>query len=319
MSESKKPVPIVNAIALKNYLRQKGENHIKYNHFTTSKSLNSIIQTKTLRLTLGNSKMLNDHHEFGAKGKKDVWDRTYIFCFSYNNNENMALLGLYGLPSEETVRFTLEKESIKKIINKDKIKIYTDLNTQQELDKNLIEEIFFADIFYVKDKYEKMPKHGDDELVFQNNNIYSVFSEPESTGIVKNDVWSQEKEVRLILKFSKKQEDEKGKIFEHIYLKFPEEILEEIQITKGPNFKENYVNRQYYSDLINQTKFDEEKNNKKLFENIDNINEKIKEKNEVNKKQKKTINLIELKESIFKGKIHFKSDNFVQVKKEVNL
>ena len=200
-----------------------------------------------------------------------------------------------------------------------KIKIYTDLNTQQELDKNLIEEIFFADIFYVKDKYEKMPKHGDDELVFQNNNIYSVFSEPESTGIVKNDVWSQEKEVRLILKFSKKQEDEKGKIFEHIYLKFPEEILEEIQITKGPNFKENYVNRQYYSDLINQTKFDEEKNNKKLFENIDNINEKIKEKNEVNKKQKKTINLIELKESIFKGKIHFKSDNFVQVKKEVNL
>lgn len=313
MSKNKKPIPINNAKDLKEYLKLKGENHIKYNHFTTSKSLNSIIQNKTFRLTLGDSEKLNDHHEFGAKGKEEVWDRTYIFCFTYNNNENMAMLGLYGLPSKEAIRFSLDNESINTLKNLNKINIYANSKYQNEIDKSLIEEIFFTDIFYVKDKYTKMPKHRDDYLDFQNRSIYTVITEPESTGLVKNDVWSQEKEVRLIIRFKEEQKDINGKLLEFVYLKFPEEILEKIQIMKGPGFDENYVNRIYDLNSLNHKIYKEEYNNKKLFRKIDSINAKIMEKNVNNIAR---INLVTPDESKFKGKIHFKSDNFIQIDKK---
>lgn len=317
MGKSKEPIIINNENELKDYLIRKGENHNYYHHFTTSKTLNSIIHNNSIRLTLGNSEELNDHHEFSVEGTTKVWERTYLFCFSYGISENMAMWGVYGLPSKEAVRLSIARECIKTIKDKDKIKIFSDSKMTFELNKNAIENIFLTDIFYVKDKKGNMDKqrHRDYDLVFPNNNIHSILTSEQATGVVKNDVWNYENEVRLIIRFKKAQKNENNKLLEYIYLKFPEEVLGKIGIMKGPAFEERYVNKKIDLSNMGENKIIEENNNEELMRNIASINEKINKKNEENKKEKKNkkIILVEPTESRFKGLIHFKSDDFIQV------
>lgn len=310
MSKTKLHITINDDKDLNDYLRIKGENHKLYNHYSTSKSLISIIKNNTFRLTRGNLDSLNDHHEFKTKGKESVWNRTYIFCFSYGKNEDMAMLGLYSLPSKEAVRLSLNKPIINLIKNKDKIKIYSDEETRYEIGNNSIEDILITDVFYVKDENKNNQIHRGNIICFPHNNIVSVITSDKATGLVKNYAWHKESEVRLIIRFNKEQRNKDGKLLEYVYLKFPEEVLEKIQIMLGPGFDESYINRIYN---LGSKKFHEEHNNKELLKAIDSINYRIKKKNENIKDNNSKIELIKLKKSSFKGLIHFKSDNLVQV------
>ena len=138
MDKKREPVLIDKPEKLKEYLTEEGNKHKRFYHFTNSESVNAIINNRTLRLTLGDSKKLNDRHEFMVNGKPEVWERTYFACFSYGISENMAMWGLYGLPSKEAVRLTFNKEIVNIIMDMDKIKIYSDKEMENELDKNSI-------------------------------------------------------------------------------------------------------------------------------------------------------------------------------------
>lgn len=272
---------INNINELANLLKKKGENHNFYHHYTTSKSLNLILKNRTLRLTRGNSKTLNDWHEYEAKGLELVWNRTYIACFSFGDFENMAMWGLYGLPSNEAVRLTLTKKAFNFIRNYNsdgsEIKIYKNPSKKEFFNKESIESITLSDVFYVKDKGKQRYKGY--EIIF-NDTMDSMFHSEKATGIVKNYSWGYEKEVRIIIRLKDKQYEEKIEngeaektILENIYLELPEEVFKSCKITHGPNFKGG------------------NRNNDEL---VDTLSGKL-----------------SLESSSYKGLIHFKSDKMV--------
>ena len=163
---------INNAKDLGNFLRDKAKSHNRFNHYTTVSILNLILKNKTLQLTRGDSLILNDWHEKNRKGAENEWNKTYIGCFACDNyetnideykinydSENMAMWGLYGLPSNEAIRITIPKTKMIDFIDRSVYKmkngenfIFTDgiRNKNNAVKNNDIFSIFLTDVFYVK-------------------------------------------------------------------------------------------------------------------------------------------------------------------------
>ncbi len=285
----KKVKDIKNIDELASFLKEKGENHKNYNHYTTSWSLNLILKNSTLRFTRGNSKNLNDWHEWNEKGKQDIWNKTYIACFSYGDFEKMAMWGLYCLPSKEAVRLTIPQKAlsfVKKFnSNNSGIKIYKDEDKKELIGNEAIKSIILSDVFYFKDN--RPQSHNGAIFTFSENHVVNLLDKENATGIIKNHSWSYEKEVRIIIRFKDEQYSSKNEyeILNNVYLEFPNEMIKNALVTKGPNFDE-YIN-----------------NNENLIRTIENIN------NETSANMK-------LEKSSYKGLIHFKSDTMIFLKKE---
>lgn len=49
---------------------------------------------------------MNDKQEL-TKGDMRIWSNIYLASFSYGEEENMAMQGLYGIPTEDAVRITI--------------------------------------------------------------------------------------------------------------------------------------------------------------------------------------------------------------------
>lgn len=290
------------------FLESKARNHDYFHHYTNMKTLGLILKNKTIKLTRGNSEKLNDWHEARAKGAPNVWKKTYIACFSCegsNNNknktsnidyidynsENMAMWGLYGLPSDEAVRISLGGEDMKLFIkickdNQDKKEkfIYTDgiIDEKNAISTDNIDFIELTDVFYLKSSNQDIntpiQKHINTVLDFGNNNLFDLFQKSDFTGFVKNYAWNYEKESRIILRLKKPIENE------NLFLRIPENIIPSFKIVLGPNFHKCEFN-----------------------ESLDNQNDCILN-NLIRKFRQFGIN--DCRRSIFDGLVHFKSENY---------
>lgn len=215
------------------FLESKGVNHKNYYHYTTWDSVEKIINGKSFLLTRGNSMRINDQHEAIMKGAYTEWNKTYIASFSFGSSENMAMWGLYGLPWEDAVRIAIPKEQMILWLNSLKnIKIWEKGISKEEVTTF---DAKLNDVLYVNgkkgDNFFNL-SHRDDHFTVRNQDKFYRFDEdPRMTGYVKNYAWSYEKEVRLKIKLPYDYYSEK------IQVDIPEETINSMTITTGPNFR----------------------------------------------------------------------------------
>ncbi len=143
---------IETAEEMQSFLKEKGKNHNYYYHYTAAGSLIKIIQSGYFFLTKGNYIKMNDQQECMAKGSLDVWDRTYIGCFSYGESENMAMWGLYSIPWEDAVRISIPQKEMREWICNRRTCVYAVTDDGAIVDSNIGNKhpkIELTDIVYI--------------------------------------------------------------------------------------------------------------------------------------------------------------------------
>ncbi len=285
---------------LQNHLENEAINHNHFHHYTNMNSLELILKNRTIKLTRGNSKSLNDWHEAEVKGDPLYWNKTYIGCFSFDDNkdsdtnnydsENMAMWGLYGIPSEEAVRFSLSAEWMKKLIdfcknNKEQNEniVYLDGKKRNPIKSDDIELISFADVFYVRgtnnDKVSPKQFHNSVKINFKFDDcdLHSMLKTWNFTGFVKNYAWHYEKESRIIVRLKDPIDQE------NIFLLIPKNVIKKFNIVLSPNYP------------------------RCEFANDNNCNNDCFLKNFTKKFSKYGIEANNVRRSLFDGLVHFKS------------
>ena len=171
----------------------------------------------THRWLVGHPYFLNDKYEYNAFGGDPYWDGKFVSCFMRENSEAVSMWSMYAQPWEDAVRIGIPANTFKKWI-RSITRIY-------DSDGNVINKtfrIYYADVLYVPEDTAAPISRGS-----MKNDLYRDYLDPEMIGYVKDEAWSYEKEVRLHI-------DVPGLQKERIYVHFPQEIIDSIEIMTGP-------------------------------------------------------------------------------------
>lgn len=199
-------------------LNRKGERHNRgYYLYTTIDAMRGIFKNKKLHLTRASE--MNDQLEF-VRFDKERWSRIYMACFSFETNESMGMWRMYGGEPDESVRLTIPRKELV-----DRLAFWRD---------NLSSAVFKAkrgeggsfsyhplgDVNAHLSLHDVIYQHkGQRGLGFIHyQGMYSgakrasVFQDASKchklTSYVKDAIWEYEKEVRLVLEFDQKLEDD---------------------------------------------------------------------------------------------------------------
>ncbi len=232
------------------FLEEQGGKSEFFCHYTTFDVLKKILtkDKSYFFLTRGNSKRLNDRHEYQCKGSDEVWERLYIGCFGTDKLERVAMWGLYGVPREDAVRIEIPGGVMRKwLVQKPNVYAvdYEGNATENKIEDSNIEYLRLARISYIKE-------HTDRNLVLTykcRNKIHELKTdtlfdrEAILTGFLKNITWEYEAEtrIRLLLKESLSPEQ--------LALELSDEIKSTITVTLGPNFKMNNDRMKVFKQL----------------------------------------------------------------------
>lgn len=242
------------------FLKDKGRRHENYYHYTSWDSLTKIFQNKTFLLTRGNSLKINDQHEARMKGAFAEWNKIYIGSFAFGSSENIAMWGLYGLPWKDAVRICIPKDKMLRWLNSiNQIKLFNDgesIEYQGGFDADL------NDIVYVSGNRGTnnliLTHYGRSITVSQRYPLYGIDTADEMTGYIKNYAWQYENEVRLRIRLAHDTRSEK------ISVDIPDDVIDSITVTKGPNFV-------WKNDEIHQRLIAENRITDSSFENLINL------------------------------------------------
>lgn len=215
------------------YLKEKGENHESYYHYTSWDSLVKIMQNKSFLLTRGNSLSINDYNE-ARKGSREEWNRTFIGSFSFGSAEIMAMWGLYCLPWSDAVRISIPKDKMNRWQQSIHfIKPFVNGRTVEYRDRC---DVSLNDIVYVegtKGSDSIKLKHGNKVINIKTvNTLLGVDISPRMTGYIKNSAWKYENEVRLRI-----QLENNNTSFDRISVDIPCDVVDSFIITSGPYFQ----------------------------------------------------------------------------------
>lgn len=231
---------IETAEEMQSFLKEKGKNHNYYYHYTAAGSLIEIIQSGYFFLTKGNYIKMNDQQECMAKGSLDVWDRTYIGCFSYGESENMAMWGLYSIPWEDAVRISIPQKEMREWICNRRTCVYAVTDDGAIVDSNIGNKhpkIELTDIVYIgrTESGNSLKLNWKDSTLFieKTPSLQGIDTRPEMTGYIKNAAWRYENEVRIHAQFS----EPIG--YNKIAIKLPDEVINSMAIMTGPYFSGN--------------------------------------------------------------------------------
>ena len=250
---------IQDAKTLHNFLEKRAQKHKFLYHFTTAKSLVAICKNRTWRF--GSAAKMNDLHEFNKKTSFiTLWNTIYSTCFSFGDEDNVAMWAMYGIPWEDAVRIRISKEDMQQWqqdIEKKKFDTpeYV-LTHDKEILLNKIKEIkvSFHDICYYQGYIDSRqvltdcpyPERWEHQCTEQCNGCppkvlrwwdrkshytkecIDVRTDGSLVGFVKNSAWAYENETRLMLKI----EDLSG--LEYIDLPVPISLLKNMQVSIGP-------------------------------------------------------------------------------------
>ena len=126
----------------------RAKKHDALHYFTRLSVLDSIVKKQAWQFN--NSSGMNDLHEliknlcFDSETNEAIQRkraRLYYSCFSFGDEDNVAMWSLYGIPWEDAVCITLEKDSVKSLLNS--MGKYANANNA---------ETFFHDICYIEGK-----------------------------------------------------------------------------------------------------------------------------------------------------------------------
>ena len=205
----------------------RAKKHDALHYFTRLSVLDSIVKKQAWQFN--NSSGMNDLHELiknfclDSKTNEAIQrkrERLYYSCFSFGDEDNVAMWSLYGIPWEDAVCITLKKDSITSL-----------LNSMDKYSNDNNAETFFHDMCYIEGKMG-----ADDQLLHwydcRNRNLAKndrLFAQNiELVGYLKNSCWRYENESRF--GFVLNQPNEQG------YVKIPleKDFWKNITITLGP-------------------------------------------------------------------------------------
>lgn len=215
------------------FLKEKGQNHEFYYHYTTWDSVTKIFENNTFLLTRSNSLNINDQHEALMKGSWEEWSKIYIGSFAFGSSEIMAMWGLYGLPWQDAVRLAIPKEKMNQWVNSIKeIKLFENGNTVDFQDGF---DVGLNDIVYVSGKRGadtlQLTHYGRSITTSDTYPLYGIDTNEKMTGYIKNYAWQYENEVRLRIRLAHPTG------YEKICVEIPRDVINSITITTGPYFK----------------------------------------------------------------------------------
>ena len=147
---NQKPLIVNKPSDLTDYLKKQAVKHEEYHHYTNLEGLEKILETKSFKMTKGVSCRLNDFHEPENKGDLFDWQRTFITCFNYSEEENMAMWGLYGKPKTDAICISFSNKTFNELITKNYYRFfYKSGKNLKEIEDRYI-KLFATDVFYAK-------------------------------------------------------------------------------------------------------------------------------------------------------------------------
>lgn len=246
---------IKNNNELKGFLERHTPDHKFLFHHTTMATLTHIFENKTWRLC--NAIHMNDLQEYKEKGNASaVCGRIYSTCFSFGDEDNIAMWSMYGVSWEDAVRIRISTDAIKKWIDTFNNKLCKTSGAEHYLDiSNSQDSVVLHDICYYqgysreKQVFSACPLGkescypSDDKKclcppkeLHRWNQINDKTHIPENKyrklqkkliGYVKNSTWEYERETRLSITLS----ENKG---EYIDVPVTDDFLKSMQISIGP-------------------------------------------------------------------------------------
>lgn len=242
------------------FLQLNAKKHKYLYHFTTVKSLESIYKHRRWRFV--NAKKMNDLHEFFEKiSPANLMDNLYSTCFSFGDEDNIAMWAMYGIPWEEAIRLRLKTSDILKWKkNIESTSFSADKYHNPSLQEHFsISKISFHDICYYQGYMRSRQVLSDcpypDRKHLQEcpencsgcppkclrwwnqknlktsivNSKSSCIIDEKLVGFIKNSAWAHENETRLMLTIKNiSQQDD------CLDLPVPEDLLKNMQISIGP-------------------------------------------------------------------------------------
>ena len=196
------------------------QRHKFYHHFTTVSALNAILTQK--KWLLSPAQRMNDLHECNEKGRSQRWKRLVSTCFSFGDEDNMAMWAIYGLPWEQGVRITIPGTALRQWIA-----ALQDSKWQHE---HQVECVSLHDMVY----YDGYVDRGNADLRWargkcktMKDGAVDIALSERFTGYVKNSAWKQESEARLMVVL-------KNDSVENFHIPIPESVLTSFKICLGP-------------------------------------------------------------------------------------
>ena len=235
---------IKNSSELKDFLVKRTSRHKFLFHYTTAEKLQCIFGNKTWRLY--SAKTMNDLQEYKEKGNSSLWEKLYSTCFSFGDEDNIAMWSMYGIPWEDAVRIRLSTDVIKKWMQRFDRRLYEISDSQ---DSVVLHDICYSPGYFGgRQGYSDCPlnkpaclptgqkclcpqkelhwwnQSNRQTKIVENDNCYL---KEELTGYVKNSAWEHERETRLSITLSRN-------VGEYIDIPLNKEMLENMQIAIGP-------------------------------------------------------------------------------------
>lgn len=266
---------------LKRFLRGNAKKHEYLYHFTTLKTLSSILRNRTFRFS--NASLMNDLHEYQKKCNTNTkyWDNIFSMCFSHGDEDSMAMWAMYGIPWENAVCIAIRAKElydwfIGKVIKQVGYEPESHNAVKFIENKSSMHDICYyagyigTNQFYghcakakhgCQDGCQECPKH---ELHWDGKKIESptfveqkeentghVFVHEDLVGFVKNSAWEHEKETRLMLWV----DDSNLNIANNkIDVELPTCFIEKMRIILGPR---NTGNLYQLDDFLSQCSLDD--------------------------------------------------------------
>lgn len=188
---------------------------------------------------------ISEYKNFILENKNNTWEDTFFTCFMDEDNENIAMWSQYAMPWDKGVRLSIPAEKVRQWIKGIEVLYIANVDTKEKIKERQVGNSKFRKSFY------KVAYTNEDDIKFNgkkeivkvgdatNEVLTNLYRDKELRGYVKNIAWSYEKEVRFRVEIPSNNEvDEISKI-KGIIIDIPDDIMNYIEITKGPRVDEH--------------------------------------------------------------------------------
>lgn len=245
---------------LATFLMEESANHAGcYFQYTTIDALEGMYKNGCLLLT--QARGLNDLDEMGVESEEK--ERTYVASFSTLRSESIAMWALYGMPAVRGIRIQFPKTTMRELVRVAlgentqhsvfKAEFYKTKRRQslKPLKQSLrVEEAYLTDVIY---RGKNALTWRGDVCVVKELKMNELLADTVAQGLVKDDFWRYENEVRLIVRLERKLE----KYPSRIAIQLPT-LLKKARVVLGPCFDKE-PERELIEDLkkVKKIKFNE--------------------------------------------------------------
>ena len=207
--------------------------NIKY--FTKYMKLSTLKNMFTNEMMfINNPSNMNDLYEYGAFHDKSKWEKICFASFIGQSDENMAMWSMYGQPWKDGVMISIPKKDLVKLVDNQPKLVSAEYDKVDHMYKPGNEVTSSDDMLSIV----RVAYVNGKTIVYrneENKNFSNPYSIPEFIGYLKDIAWDYEKEMRIRVDLPMSYKEKA------IFLKLPQELLQQVIITTGPRFEGNML------------------------------------------------------------------------------